>query len=197
MSSQSSRRRRCSPSGRAGRRRRYRRAPRRCRSTNDSFDAALAVNTVHHWGDVRAGLRELRRVARKRVVIFLCDPQCGVRFWLTDDYLPVLDPSQRLAAIVATIEDELGPLTARAVPLPRNCADGLFSAYWARPEMYLDSDVRRNMLNFALVAEEETAEGLARLGADLESGAWDDRYGHLRSQPELDLGHRVLVAEAA
>src|SRR5262245_1166176 len=32
-----------------------------------SFDAALAVNTVHHWTDLRAGLRELRRIARKRV----------------------------------------------------------------------------------------------------------------------------------
>ena len=30
-----------------------------------SFDAALAVNTVQHWTDLRAGLRELRRIARK------------------------------------------------------------------------------------------------------------------------------------
>src|SRR5262245_2162806 len=29
-----------------------------------SFDAALAVSTVQHWTDLRAGLRELRRVAR-------------------------------------------------------------------------------------------------------------------------------------
>lgn len=164
---------------------------------DDSFDAALAVNTVHHWTDVRAGLRELRRVARKRVVIFLRDPQRGVPFWLVDSYLPLLDPSQRLAAIVAAIEEELGPLTPCPVPLPRDCADGVFGAFWGRPEMYLDSDVRRNISNFALVAEEEIAGGLARLRADLEAGAWDRRYGHLRSQPELDLGHRILVAELA
>jgi len=159
-----------------------------------SFDAALAVNTVHHWADLRAGLRELRRVARQRVVIFLRDGRSGAPFWLVEDYLPALDEPGRTSAIVATIEQELGP---RAVPvrLPRDCVDGLFSAYWARPEMYLDGRIRRNISNFALAADEDLAWGLARLEADLASGAWDRRHGHLRSLPELDLGHRLLIAE--
>jgi SAM-dependent methyltransferase len=162
---------------------------------DDSFDAALAVNTVHHWTDPRAGLRELGRVARKRIVIFLRDPRSGAPFWLVEDYLPALDPSPRISAIVEKIEDELGPVTTRAVPLPRDCFDGLFSAYWGRPEMYLDSEIRRNISNFALAEQDDLAEGLARLEADLQSGAWDRRYAHLRSLPELDLGHRLLIAE--
>lgn len=162
---------------------------------DDSFDAALAVNTVQHWTDLRAGLRELRRVARSRIVIFLRDPR-GAPFWLVD-YLPALDPLRRMSVIVATIEHELRPATALPVPLPRDCFDGLFSAYWGRPEMYLDSEIRRNISNFALAAEDDLAEGLARLEADLESGAWDRRYGHLRSLPELDLGHRLLITELA
>ena len=36
---------------------------------DQSFDAAMAVATVHHWQDPIAGLREMRRVAR-RVVVF-------------------------------------------------------------------------------------------------------------------------------
>src|SRR6266852_8563962 len=36
---------------------------------DQSFDAAMAVCTVHHWQDPIAGLREMRRVAR-RVVVF-------------------------------------------------------------------------------------------------------------------------------
>ena len=71
----------------------------------------------------------------------------------------------------------------------------VFSAYWARPEMYLDNEVRRNISNFALATEDDLAEGLARLQAELDSGAWDRRYGHLRSLRELDLGHRLLIAE--
>jgi hypothetical protein len=30
--------------------------------------------------------------------------------------------------------------------------------------------------------------------ADLESGTWDERYGELRTAPELDVGMRLLVA---
>jgi SAM-dependent methyltransferase len=159
-----------------------------------SYDAALAVNTVHHWRDLRAGLGELRRVARKRIVIFMRDGARGESFWLAD-YLPALDQSTRTSEIAETIERELRPVTVRPVLLPRDCSDGLFSAYWARPEMYLDSAVRRNISQFALTPEAEVGEGLARLEADLESGAWDRLHGHLRSLPELDLGHRLLVAE--
>jgi SAM-dependent methyltransferase len=160
-----------------------------------SFDAALAVNTVHHWTDLNRGLRELRRVARQRIVIFLRNGRKGTPFWLVEDYLPVLDPTAHYGAIVETIEHELDPVTTVPVRLPSDCVDGLFCAYWARPEMYLDSEIRRNISNFALAADEDVAEGLARLAADLESGAWDGRYGHLRSLPELDLGHRLLIAE--
>lgn len=164
---------------------------------DDTFDAALAVNTVHHWTDPRAGLSELRRIARERIVIFLRDPQCGARFWLTEDYLPALDPSRRISAIVKAIRDEFPSVKAFPVPLARDCVDGLFSAYWARPEMYLDNDVRRNISNFALESEGSFAQGLASLQADLESGTWDRKYGHLRALSELDLGHRLLIAGPA
>jgi hypothetical protein len=75
-------------------------------------------------------------------------------------------------------------VTEIPVPLPRDCSDGLFSAYWARPETYVASG-------------RELAQGLERLKADLESGEWDRRYGQLRSLAELDLGHRIIVAEFA
>jgi SAM-dependent methyltransferase len=158
-----------------------------------SFDAALAVNTVQHWSDLPAGLRELRRVARRRVVIFVRDAQRGVPFWLVEDYLPALVRSQGVA--VEAIERELGPLTAIPVPLPRDCRDGMLSAYWARPELYLDPAVRANISNFAVVDDSDVRDGIGRLAVDLESRAWDRRYGHLRSLAELDFGHRILIAD--
>jgi SAM-dependent methyltransferase len=159
-----------------------------------SYDAALAVNTVHHWRDLRLGLHELRRVARQRVVIFMRDGSRGQPFWL-EQYLPALDLSEEVARISQTIEDEYGQVSEIAVPLSRQCADGLFSAFWGRPEMYLDDLVRANISHFALAEDAVVADGLARLARDLRSGGWDARYGHLRSLPELDLGHRLLVAE--
>src|SRR5580704_1646932 len=57
---------------------------------DQSFDAAMAFSTVHHWRDPIAGLRELRRVARRMVVFTHDTTDTGWhrRFWLTRDYLP-------------------------------------------------------------------------------------------------------------
>jgi ubiquinone/menaquinone biosynthesis C-methylase UbiE len=63
---------------------------------DQSFDAAMAFATVHHWQDPIAGLREMRRVAR-RVVVFTCDTtdrSWRRRFWLTRDYLPEVAASR-------------------------------------------------------------------------------------------------------
>jgi SAM-dependent methyltransferase len=54
---------------------------------DQSFDAAMAFATIHHWRDPIAGLREMRRVAR-RVVVFTSDFSDPDLFWLNRDYLP-------------------------------------------------------------------------------------------------------------
>jgi ubiquinone/menaquinone biosynthesis C-methylase UbiE len=40
-----------------------------------SFDAALAILTIHHWPSLGDGLAEMRRVARQRVAILTWDPE--------------------------------------------------------------------------------------------------------------------------
>jgi SAM-dependent methyltransferase len=55
---------------------------------DSSFDTAMAVLSDHHWENHAAGLRELRRVARRRVVLFTWDRRYADAFWLTRDYLP-------------------------------------------------------------------------------------------------------------
>jgi hypothetical protein len=35
---------------------------------------------------------------------------------------------------------------------------------------------------------------MERLRAELASGAWDEKYGSLRTLVEIDLGYRLLVA---
>jgi SAM-dependent methyltransferase len=52
-----------------------------------AFDAGMAVLTIHHWGDWRRGITELRRVARQRIVLLTFDPDAS-GFWLTEDYFP-------------------------------------------------------------------------------------------------------------
>ena len=57
---------------------------------DQSFDAAMAFSTIHHWRDPIAGLREMQRVARRLVVFTHDSSDTGWRrrFWLTRDYLP-------------------------------------------------------------------------------------------------------------
>ena len=160
-----------------------------------SVDAAMAISTLHHWSDVHAGLRELRRVSRSRVVILIWDMSFAGSFWLTNTYIPELE-DWTLAHVpsLPEIEHELGPLTRQPLPVPRDCSDGFLRAFWARPEAYLDPSVRRNISQFNLVPEHTIDAGLERLRGDLENGVWDDRFGHLRELDQLDLGYCLLVA---
>jgi SAM-dependent methyltransferase len=155
------------------------------------FDAAMAVLSDHHWEDRAAGLRELRRVAR-RAVVFLWDPAYVDAFWLTP-YFPwfarELDDGSFAVALGA-----LGGAREIAVPIPHDCHDGFLMAYWRRPEAYLDPVVRANISVFALAPPEEVAAMVAVLRADLESGAWAERHADLLEHEELDLGYRILVA---
>jgi ubiquinone/menaquinone biosynthesis C-methylase UbiE len=48
---------------------------------DSSFDAAMAILTVHHWQDLDRGLAELRRVARRQVV-FTWDPDHDRKLWI-------------------------------------------------------------------------------------------------------------------
>ena len=107
-----------------------------------SFDAALAVLTIHHWSDWRAGLREMLRVSRDRVVLLTWDPESG-GFWLTDDYLPdLLVADSRHFPTMAALREALGAIQVDRVPIPWDCTDGFMGAYWRRPHAYLDPQVR-------------------------------------------------------
>lgn len=54
---------------------------------DQSFDAAMAILTIHHWSDPVAGLRKVVRVAR-RVVVFAYEPTVHRAFWLWQEYFP-------------------------------------------------------------------------------------------------------------
>jgi SAM-dependent methyltransferase len=162
---------------------------------DDSFDAAMAIITVHHWSEMRAGLAEMVRVARRRVVVLSFDPAPAADMWLRD-YFP---GALRYHAEAMPPIDELTALLPNAavepVPIPNGCVDGFFIALWDRPELHLDPEVRRASSVWHSMPELEAEHGLALLRADLESGRWDERHSHLRDLPELDVGLRLVTSE--
>jgi Methyltransferase domain len=164
---------------------------------DDSFDAAMALITAHHWRDVPAGMRELTRVARRRVVVLTFDPEPLRGLWLVTEYFPRALEIHSDAMI--PMDEQAGMLTGaisvEVVPVPSGCTDSFFCALWDRPELHLDPDVRRGSSVWHVMDSAEIASGLAALSADIESGRWDERHGHLRDASELDVGLRLLVAE--
>lgn len=165
---------------------------------DDSFDAALAVQTVHHWTDLDAGLAELRRVARRRIVVVTFDPEAVAELWIVRDYFPGMLGLQRRSQIASPgIAEKLATSSVLSVPVPRDCEDLFFAALWARPEMIFDHAVVAPMWVWSRIPEEERRDGRERLAADLASGAWEERNGYLRELTELDVGLRIVVAELA
>jgi len=163
---------------------------------DDSFDAAMAVLTLHHWTDVEAGLAEMVRVARRRVVIVGFDSDVWSEQWIVRDYVPEVGSWRRLKEpSVARVLAALPPATVEILLVPNDCTDRMFATLWARPEQYLDPRVRAATSVWDQLPPEVTERALDRLRRDLESGEWDRRYGRLRTTPELDVGLRLVRAE--
>jgi hypothetical protein len=150
------------------------------------------VLSDHHWPDPIAGLREMRRVAR-RVVVFQFDASHQERFWLTRDYLPEF---ARLGAGAPSLAARARAIGARAepVPIPWDCLDGFFHAYWRRPEAYLRHEVRRGTSVWNAVGPAAEARTVWALRADLASGQWAERNRQLMRLDAADLGARLLIA---
>jgi SAM-dependent methyltransferase len=161
-----------------------------------SFDAAMAILTLHHWSDVEAGLAEMVRVARQRVVVVGFDSELWSSQWIVSDYVPEVAEWRQLAEpSLARVLAALPPATVETVFIPRDCTDRMFATLWARPEEYLDANVRAATSVWDQLPPEVTERALDSLRRDLESGEWDRRHGRLRELPELDVGLRLVRAE--
>ncbi len=162
-----------------------------------SVDAATAVLTLHHWDAAQErGVRELRRVARDRVVILTYDASVSSRMWLMADYLPeiarldarIFPPPETLARWLG------GEVHTRPVPLPRDTSDWMLGSFWAHPERVLDERARANTSGFARMSSDVVERAVTALRRDLADGSWDERHGRLRALGECDVGLRLVVA---
>ena len=160
------------------------------------FDAALALLTIHHWPDQRAGLLEMARVA-KCCVVLTWEPPPASPSWLTRDYFPEILAYDR--TVFAPASSYYGALlknvVVRPVLIPHDCTDGFLEAYWRRPESYFDPQARLSISSFARLGDVES--GLTALRRDLDDGTWARRNGKLMNETELDLGYRLVIGEHA
>jgi len=166
---------------------------------DDSVDAAMAVVTIHHWdNELERGIQELRRVARETVVILTYDPLVSGEMWLMADYLPeVAELDRRIFPAPRLVAGWLGGRTRiEVLPISRETPDWMLGSFWAHPERVLDERARNATSGFARLDAAIVERVVRDVRRDLESGAWDERHGHLRALDEFDAGLRLIVSTA-
>jgi len=162
---------------------------------DDAFDAAMACVTIHHWEPPKAGLAELRRVARGPVVVFTFDLD-RLPAWQQEHLAEGLAIERPRFPSLEAVATALGGRTrVERIPTPADCTDGFFEAFWNRPEHLLDPAVRAAQSMWALLPPGVEDRIVERLAAALRSGTWDAEHGHLRELEEYDGTLRLVVSE--
>ena len=152
----------------------------------------MAFATIDRWQDPVAGLREMRRVAR-RAAAFAYDASDPDRFWLNRDYLPEFAGLWAGGPSLTELARAIGART-EPVLVPWDCADGFYHAFWRRSEAYLDEHVRRGMSIWARVGPDAEQRVVRSLRDDLASGRWAERNRDLLDLDAAELGDRLLIA---
>jgi len=161
---------------------------------DQSIDASMALVTVHQWPDLQKGLSELRRVTRGPIVVLTFDGDALDRYWLVDYVPEFMAVERRRYPAIELIREGLGSKTeVQAIPIPIDCVDGFTEAFYARPERFLDAAVRRSQSAWGSVDDKVQERFVKRLGNDLQSGVWEERYGKWRQQPHFEGSLRLIV----
>lgn len=163
-----------------------------------AVDGVIVMLALHHFRNLEQGVKEISRIARAgKLVIFAFEQDCIADFWLTD-YFPyfirdtkaTFPSTKKIAQLIEqTVNREV---TIKPFLLPGDLKDLFAASGWCRPEIYLDSQVRRGISSFAKMPERELEAGLEKLSLDLSNGHWQEQYGCSMSQDNYDAGYRII-----
>ena len=162
---------------------------------DDTFDAAMACVTIHHWQPPQAGLAELRRVARGPVVVFTFELD-ALPAWQQEHLHEGLVLERPRFPAIADVAQALGGRTrVERIPTAGDCEDGFFEAFWRRPEALLDPAIRASQSMWTLLEQGVEERIVAGLDEALSSGAWDAEHGHLRDLDSYDGALRLVISQ--
>jgi SAM-dependent methyltransferase len=165
---------------------------------DNAFDASMAMVTVHHWPDIEKGIKELRRVTKKQILILTFDPNELDNFWNAAYFPELIEVEKARYPTIDFLKNALGGnCEVVAIPIPIDCVDGFQEAFYGRPEAFLKKEVRRSQSAWGFLPKELEETLVKRLKDDLESGAWDKKYGHFRNQPSFTCALKLLISTAA
>jgi len=163
-----------------------------------SMDGVIIILAIHHFSDIHSVAEEVARVCPAGPLIILTmDPRESEKFWFNDYFPEIAQHVYKVFPPIGEVVDIFSgtgkwQTLIHEFPLPPDLADRHMCSAWAKPEMYLDAQMRQNTSGFALASPAVVERGLKRLQRDLISGQWDSKYGHLRHRKYFDAGFRFL-----
>ena len=162
---------------------------------DNSFDASMAMVTVHHWPDIDKGLKELRRVTKHQVVIMTFDPNALDNFWNAHYFPELIEVEKARYPTIDFIQKSLGGnCELIPIPVPLDCIDGFQEAFYGRPEAFLKKEVRASQSAWGFLPAGVEDKMVKALEDDLKSGEWDKKYGHFRSEPTFTCALRLIIS---
>ena len=162
---------------------------------DNSFDASMAMVTVHHWPDMNKGLKELRRVTKKQVLVMSFDPNELDNFWNVNYFPELIEVEKARYPSIEFIKHSLGGnCEVVPIPIPLDCVDGFQEAFYGRPEAFLEKEVRLSQSAWGFLPEGVEEKLVQSLELDLKSGEWDKKYGHFRTQPTFTCALRLIIS---
>ena len=164
---------------------------------DSTIDGIMVTLALHHFQSIETFSREFDRISGNgSVVIFTFDPRTSNEFWLMD-YLPSIreqafsafDPIDKIAE---TITGNRWEYDIIPFALPGDLSDRFMAFGWKHPELYLDAAIRNSISAFALADPVLVDKGINNLRKDIESGAWDEKYGSIRIKSRFDGGYHFI-----
>jgi len=168
---------------------------------DNTVDGAIVMLALHHFHNIAAGIAQINRiVAAGKIVIFAFEQNKIPDFWLTDYFPYFIQDTLKTFPSTVEISQQINQITqkkVRVIPffLPPNLSDNFAAAGWQKPEIYLDDSVRHGISTFSKMPQNVLKTGINKLAKDLSNGAWLNKYGYLKQQPNYDAGYRILIIE--
>lgn len=146
---------------------------------NDYFSGITASLTIHHWNDLDKGFAELYRVLQPsgRLVVFTSTPKQMRGYWLNHYFPKMLHDSMIQMPSLERVFSGLkragfDSIQTDLYNIQPDLQDKFLYCGKEHPEFYFDKNIRNGISSFSdLSNQEEVANGLVQLKADIESGA--------------------------
>lgn len=144
-----------------------------------SVDGIVGTLTIHHWSNLSTAFGELYRVLRPggRFVLFTSTPRQMKGYWLNHYFPQMLRDSKEQMPSWTTVNQQLEASGFRVIAtepyfVQPDLQDGFLYIGKHEPGLYLDKRIRKGISSFSALAHREEVElGLAKLQADIASGA--------------------------